>query len=181
MGTFTANILVGSGHRNDGGINPTTTLYLNEGSKVSWVMRRAANGTLLKREMTWICTVEDTLEDAILMICYFLLKKPTITELIKEFAPEFEENRAFLYDTFTERQRKQLYASCRELRRFPKLIVTAFQGSHISSQLHRLPSLTPGDLEICTVQYSRMFDEWTNKVVERGDIPGLGYPKASDL
>lgn len=171
MGMFTANIIVGSGHGNDDGINPTETLYLNEGSKVSWVMRRASNRSALRRQMTWVCTVEDTLEDAILMICYFILQNSSITGLIKEFAPQFEEERAFLYDTFTDHQRKQLYSACRELNHFPKLIVTAFQGSHISSQLHRLPSLTPGDLEVCTVKYTRLYSAWTNKVVETGEIP----------
>ena len=84
MGTFTASILVGSGHPNDGGISPITTLYLNEGSKISWVMRGARGS---RQEVTWICSVDHTLEDAILMMAYFVLSgihgQPTKATLFK--------------------------------------------------------------------------------------------------
>lgn len=167
MGTFTASILVGSGHTNAGGISPITTLYLHENSKISWVMR----GTRMpRREMTWICTVDHTLEDAVLMIAYFVLENSPIRELVKEFAPKFREHQAFLYDEFTDSQRKQLYSCCRRLEAFPKLIVTTFRGSYLSSKLHQLPALTNGDLEICTPAYSRLYSHWTNKVVEEGSI-----------
>lgn len=167
MGTFTASILVGSGHPNDGGISPITTLYLNEGSKISWVMRGARGS---RQEVTWICSVDHTLEDAILMIAYFVLESSPTRELVKEFAPEFKESQAFLYQAFTDSQRKQLYSSCCGLEHFPKLIVSAFKGSHIFSQLHQLPALTRGDLEICSPVYSRVYSPWTNRVVEEGSI-----------
>ena len=177
MGTFTASILVGSGHPNDGGISPMTTLYLNEGSKISWVMRGARSARGPRREMTWICTVDHTLEDAILMIAYFVLENSPIRELVKEFAPEFREHQAFLYDEFTDSQRKHLYSCCHRLENFPKLIVTTFRGSYLSSKLHQLPALTTGDLEICTAVYSRLYSPWTNKVVEEGSIAGEDVDK----
>ena len=82
MGTFTASILVGAGHPNDDGIIPVVVLYLSEGSKISWVMRRASSDSALTGDMIWLATVDHTLEDAMVMIAYFVMEDPDIRALV---------------------------------------------------------------------------------------------------
>jgi len=71
MATMTAQILVGRPHTNHDGINPTHYLFLSENSRPAWVL---VSQNIFPKEqrdhsrITWIPTVENMLEDALLMI-----------------------------------------------------------------------------------------------------------------
>ncbi len=75
MATFTAQILVGSPHPNHGGINPTHSLFLSENSRPAWILvdPYPDSGPRNSR-IVWIPTLENMLEDALLMIAVYVCK-----------------------------------------------------------------------------------------------------------
>ena len=50
MATLIAQILIGSSHPYDGGINPTHCLFLSENSKPAWVLKDLADKTGLAKD-----------------------------------------------------------------------------------------------------------------------------------
>ncbi|RKZ30120.1 hypothetical protein DRQ33_08150, partial [bacterium] len=134
MATLTAQILVGRPHPNHGGINPTHYLFLSENDRPAWMLfdqnifRKERQGY---SKITWIPTVENMLEDALLMIAIHILKNREIVEMAKGFSSKIESKRVELYSNFNESQRNMLYQKCREISDFPKIIISVFRGSTI--------------------------------------------------
>ena len=164
MATLTAQILVGSKHRFHDGINPTHSLFLSENDRPAWLLvRQDIHGmnrkNLRKGRVVWIPTLENMLEDALLMIGIHICKDTELNELAKKFFPGIEANRVELYTDLEDSQRKQLYQKCREITRFPKVIVTTFKSSAIGGQLSVLNEYKM-EFEICTHTYSRLYSCW---------------------
>jgi len=80
MSAITAQILVGQAHPNLGGINPTHYLFLSENSRPVWILVPQnlweLESSINEKKVTWIPTVENLLEDALLMIGIHVLKNP---------------------------------------------------------------------------------------------------------
>ena len=77
MATLTAQILVGSAHPNHDGINPTHYVFLWENDRPAWIL--VHQNIFKEREenvgrITWIPTIENILEDALLMIAIHVCK-----------------------------------------------------------------------------------------------------------
>ncbi|MFC1895623.1 hypothetical protein ACFL0Q_03030 [Thermodesulfobacteriota bacterium] len=88
MGTLTAQILVGYPHPNHDGINPTHFLFLSENDRPAWVMVNenvSEEGGSGVGRITWIPTIDDMLEDAMLMIALHICKDREIMELAEVF------------------------------------------------------------------------------------------------
>lgn len=173
MATFTATILVGAGHPNDGGIIPLVALYLNEGSQPSWTMQWVSDTHSVTSNMTWGATVDHTLEDALVMIAFAVIKAPAIQSLVVEFAPDLQADGTSHCYGFTNEQRSRLYSACANLSEFPKMIVSVFHDSILIHQLERLPRLTPGDIEVSAPVYSRCFDQWSGSIKETGSLSAM--------
>lgn len=165
MATFTAQITVGEGHPNDDGINPTHYVFLSENSRPAWVLvpenifnrRKSA-----ARKVTWIPTVENMLEDALLMLAIHVIKDPEVLGLANSLSGDIHSNRLELYSALEDSQRKDLYDKCRDIAGFPKLIVTAFKSSSIESQLPVLEKYNM-DVEVCCPIYTRLYSRWNNE------------------
>lgn len=172
MGTVTAQILIGSSHPNHGGIHPTHFLFLMENDHPSWTL---VNENFFKegqgdiQGLTWIPTVENTLEDAILMTAIHVSKSPTIIDLAKNFNSAIEMDHVQLYSVLEESQREQLYLKCRSLSDFPKVVISVLRGSMIDRQLTVMEQYKM-DVEICRVVYSRLYSPWTNKTRIEGSL-----------
>ncbi|HPN86743.1 MAG TPA: hypothetical protein PKV11_06725 [Smithella sp.] len=172
MGTVTAQILIGSAHPNHGGILPTHFLFLIENDHPSWIL---VNENFFKegqgdiQGLTWIPTVENTLEDAILMTTIHVSRSPTIIELAKRFNSAIEEDHIQLYSALDESQRKQLYLQCRSLPDLPKVVISVLRGSMIDRQFSVMEQYKM-DVEICRVVYSRLYSPWTNKTRIEGSL-----------
>ena len=175
MATLTANILVGSPHPNHDGIQPSHYLFLSENSRPAWVL---VQQNLFNKEnrqeekITWIPTVEDMLEDAILMIAVHVQKNQGILELASTFTDNIESERLELYEVFNESQRKQLYEECRKISDFPKLIVSVFQGSTIKRQL-KVVEQYKMDVEVCSPVYARLFSLWSKETNIIGSLSNI--------
>lgn len=160
MATFTASIVAGSSHPNDGGIHPRTIAWLSENDRPAWVLERKSDD-----QRTWIPTVEDMLEDGLLLVLAHGLKLP---ELRAELPSSLNETYAELYDV-DEAVRKQLYEACRKLPNCTKVVVTVLSGSTILRQLPVLDSYN-FDVEVCTPAFVRAFSRWSERTHRWGSL-----------
>jgi hypothetical protein len=172
MGSFTAQILVGRPHPNHDGINPTHYLFLSENSRPSWVL---VTGNILSSKsrerlrITWIPTLENMLEDALLMIAIHILKNENIIKLAESFNSKSCSNRFELYSDLTKEQRDALYVECKLIEHFPKIMISVFKGSHVK---FNLPILEEYDMEVevCSHTYTRLYSRWTDKTSITGKL-----------
>ena len=172
MATLTAQILVGEAHPNHDGINPTHYIFLSENNSPAWILvhqnifkeyGEAAEGII------WIPTVENMLEDALLMIAIHVCKNNEVIKLAKSFSTKIKSDRIELYSDLDETQRKQLYQKCRQVTDFPKIIISVFRDSTIEDQLSVLEQYKM-DVEVCTPIFSRRYSAWTNETRIEGTI-----------
>lgn len=175
MGTYTAQILTGHGHQNHDGVNPVThQLFLSENSRPSWTIYSSSIGAPTEKQesiATWVPTVENMLEDALVMVAIYVSQNHEVRSVAKEKLKNGITSRVELYEESTEEGRRALYASCRKLDRteYPKLIVTPFDFSTILRQLEVLRNYRM-DVEVCAPIYYRLYSAWTKEVRESGDL-----------
>ena len=172
MATLTAQILIGRPHPNHDGINPTHYLFLSENDRPAWILvnQNVFHGERLGHsKITWIPTVENMLEDALLMIAIHVCKNRDLIDHTKGFNARIQTDRLEMYTDLKESQRKQLYQECRAITDFPKVIVSVFRGSTIEKQLPLLEQYKM-DVEVCRVNYSRLYSSWTNETRIEGSL-----------
>lgn len=120
--------------------------------------------------IVWIPTLENMLEDALLMIAVYVCKDDGILELIKGFGIGIESGTIELYSDTTESQRRQLYERCREIPGFPKIVISVFKESSVGKrQLSLLENYTM-DVEVCTPIYSRGYSHWRDETWTEGSL-----------
>ena len=174
MATLTAQILVGTSHQNHGGIEPTHFLFLSENSAPAWVLVpenvfNPENTNINK--ITWLPTVENMLEDALLMIAINVLKDKEISELAKEHFKRDIHGSLALYQDIDPSALKTLYQKCRKLKNRYEIVLTVLEGSSIRGQLKVLNSYGI-DMEVCTPRYFRNYSAWTDEVITMGSLDG---------
>jgi hypothetical protein len=91
MGTYTAQVLIGTPHPNHGGIHPTHQLMLSENSRPAWILTSWEN---TEEEKVWIPTIESMLEDGLLMIAFYLLKEREDNVLFRDFARKIKPKKS---------------------------------------------------------------------------------------
>ncbi len=163
MATLTAQILVGYPHPYHDGINPTHYLFLSENSKPAWILVRQNIFQERKDDIgkiTWIPTIENMLEDALLMIAIHICKDNEVIDLARNFCNKIELHYLELYSNFKEFQLKKLYEKCRRIKNYPKIIISIFRGSTIERQISVLENYEM-DVEVCRPVYSRLYSPWT--------------------
>jgi hypothetical protein len=169
MGTFTAQILVGSGHPNHDGIEPSHRLYLSENSRPSWILLPETLGGLGGSKVTWIPTVENTLEDALLMIGIHVVRDPELVEMAGLYIRSEENNWVVVYEDTDPEHLKLLYQKCRDLANTYKLVVTVLRGSSIEGQLKVLGDYKM-DVEVCRPDYVRLYSRWLDHDRIEGEL-----------
>lgn len=172
MATLTAQILIGWPHPNHDGINPTHYLFLSENDRPAWVLvdqNIAKEERSSLPEITWIPTVENMLQDALLMIGIHIVKSREITEMARGFFSKIEFERVEFYSDLNESQRNRLYRECRKIADFPKIIISVFRGSTIEKQLAVLKHYKM-DVEVCRPTYSRLYSSWTKRKRIEGSL-----------
>ena len=172
MGTMTAQILIGSAHPNHNGINPTHNIFLSENDRPALILT-GENFFKANQQnaapITWIPTVEDMLEDALLMIAIHVSRGREIIELAKGFNDKIMDDRLELYFVLDDAQRKQLYTKCRLISDFPKIVISVFRASTMDKQLPILEQYKM-DVEVCRVAYSRLRSPWVNDISVQGSL-----------
>jgi hypothetical protein len=140
MATDTAYMLVGTAHQNDGGMIPTHELTLSENSRPSWSLYKRRGP---KPISVWTPTVEDMLEDGLLMAGLLAIGDKSLTDAAKVVSPKCE-----LYDDILPESRKRLHELCREIPPTNKVTLTVLRGSTILRQLPVLEKYQI-DVEVC--------------------------------
>jgi len=170
MATFTAQILVGDPHPNDDGITPSHYLFFSENDSCAWVLvpENVFRHNLKYKTILWLPTIENTLEDAFLMIAVHVQKSKEVIRLAKSFVPGIETQPRFeVYHYLNDSQLRELYGMCREATDYPKLILSVFSGSHIRRQLGIVLRYRM-DIEVLYPHYSRLFSPWSGRTHVEG-------------
>ena len=172
MATLTAQILVGTSHQNHGGIGPTHFLFLSENSQPAWVLvpeNIFSPGDDKITKVTWIPTIENMLEDALLMIAINVLKDKEISELAKKHFKRDVHGSLSLYEDIDPAALKTLYQKCRKIKNRYKIVLTVLEGSSIRGQLKVLKNYGI-DMEVCIPLYFSTYSAWTNEVITMGSL-----------
>jgi hypothetical protein len=169
MSTVTATILVGSAHQNHTGIIPTHQLLLTENSRPAWSLFDMHSGN---RRSVWVPTVEDMLEDGLLMVGLLVVQDEELIAAARGFRGGYSD-RVEMYDDIDESERRRLHELCRGLGPITKLVVTVLEGSSLARQLAVLRRYQFG-VEVCPSVYQRESSSWSEAVQERGSLPVAG-------
>ena len=172
MAALTTQILIGSPHPNDGGIIPSHFLFLSEGSRPAWILVNQNIDQTEKHKhskITWIPTLENIFEDALLMIAVHICKNKEILNKAKDFNANIQADWMEMYTDLNESQRLQLYQECRTIENYSKIIVSTFRGSAIEGQLSILEQYKM-DVEVCQVNYSRLYSSWRDNTTIEGSL-----------
>lgn len=164
MASYTAQILMGNGGGYDSkGIIPIDTLFLSENSSPAWILQQKL------RKIKWIPTLDNMLEDGLLMLAIFAQKDPEIVELSKEYFHNKDICRAELSNDISEDHLHALYLKSRSIVWNCKLMISVFDNSQIRSQLSVLKNY-PMDLEVCTPIFTRKYSAWSKKINITGSL-----------
>ena len=163
MATWTAQILVGSGHPNHGGIMAGYQLFLSENDRPCWEcfpIFPPRLGEVLKNEghTVWIPPGPGSiLECGLLMVALHCLDRvgpvtvnKELVNSAKSMSKEIMDKHVDMGRILTDKQFKELYDMAKKMRKIPydesvkdkdsriKLIVTVLAGSSITGQLKEL-------------------------------------------
>lgn len=172
MGSFTAQILVGHAHQNDGGIIPSHALYLSEDSRPAWLMGQVDlwnEGKDNTSGITWVPTLENAFEDALLMIGLYILKDDQLINAAHKYFNKDINGGVELYDDIEMEDLKKLYDISRNLKYQYKIAVTIFGSSLIEGNLKILDRYDM-DVEVCKPVFSRQYSEWSQKTITNGKL-----------
>jgi hypothetical protein len=113
MSTFTAQILVGQKHAYDSGIiNISHSLFLSENSRPAWILSPT---DIFKHQeepqsrITWIPTIENMLEDALVMIGLYVLKDEKLLSMAKNHFTNPRKDFIELYTDINQEDLQELY------------------------------------------------------------------------
>jgi hypothetical protein len=151
MATLTAQILIGGAEISHHGINPTHFLFLSENDRPAWIL---VDQNVFQEDqssfskITWLPTVENMLEDALLMVAIHVLKDREMLRIAKDVNIRTDAKWVEFYSNLDENSRNRLYKRCRTIPDFPKLIISVLKGSTIENQLAALDNYKM-DVEVC--------------------------------
>ena len=165
MATYTASILVGHSHPNHGGITPTHELFLSENSRPAWILiPHLPVGEIRKK--IWIPSVENMLEDGLLMINALVLKNKNIRSSLTQFCKRISA--VEIYSVPDIERRKIYKLSRKEYEGINiKLCLSVYEQSTLKKQLIVLKEY-PIDMEVCGTTFSRSHSMWTGKTLGKG-------------
>ncbi|WP_209121149.1 hypothetical protein [Alkalihalobacillus sp. BA299] len=173
MATFTCQILIGQKHSYDSGIiNISHTLYLSENSRPAWILSPIDElnaNKQIQQKITWIPTLENMLEDALVMIGLNVLKDKQLISLANQHFKHPNKNFIELYNDVNSVGLQELYKQARKIESPHKVIISVFQGSSIVKQLPVLKHYE-NDIEVCKSIFTKEFSLWTRKFEEIGSL-----------
>lgn len=170
MSVITAQILVGNGHPEHGGIiNVTHTIFLSENDRPSWILQALEQP---ERKMIWLPTEEGMLEDAIVMAGIYILKDREIMLMADRYIKSESKNYIQLKKDISPENLHKLYERARQIQTDAKFAVHVYAGSSIQQQLDILKDYD-FDLEVCQSVYRKQFSVGTQKREEYGLLDSI--------
>lgn len=171
MGSITAQILIEESHVDSKGINPTHYMFLSEERIPTWtlVSENIKNKDEEFIKKIWYPTMENTLDDALLMIAIYVLKDNATVELAQSSFKDLSQNSIGLYNDIDKENREKLYEISRNLFSGLKIVITVMEGSSLFDHLHLLKGYKM-EIEVCTPIYSRLYYSWYKEQIEKGSL-----------
>lgn len=176
MGTWTAQILVGSDHPYHGGIVAHHQLFLRENDMPVWIcypMELAREGT--RNKICWIpSSVPNILKDGLLMIELHCGGSKTITRKARTFSKKIMDEEVYLHKILTDEQVAELHQMVRDRGSGAKLVITVLEESTLAGQLEELNDHS-FPLEVCRTTFIRSYSPFNQESFVGGDL-GFGGP-----
>ena len=173
---MTAQLAVGSAHPNHGGIIPTQVAWLSENGRAAWTLSPTVRGqwsgdeSWVEHDIIWIPAAPDhILEDGLLLIAVHVLRHETLRQLAHAQLPDLIDGSLVDLGGIADDGLAELRECARHIEMGQKLVVTVLDGSSLASQLPALEGIA-GQLEVCTVAYSRTFSDWASEPIIRGSL-----------
>jgi len=146
VGIITAQFLIGyMDHLSEdrGGILPTHWLFLTENNRPALVLLTNSifNGfheQKGKERIVWIPSLENIMEDALLMIALYVLGDEQISSLARKYIKFIEDNRVEVYQDISEERRDELYHACQLIKDWRKIVLAVQEGSFLLKHLNKL-------------------------------------------
>jgi hypothetical protein len=171
VATVTAQILVGQGHPNHGGIDPSHAALLFENDRPGWRLLPLHPEEDSPR-IGWTPTTEHMLEDGLLMIAVHVWQPPTLVQALREEVSEGQMATLELYRDMDSPKLQHLHEECRAgSYSQQKVVLTVLEESSIRQQLDVLEGYEI-DMEVCIPRYSRLYSRWTDETVISGTLQG---------
>lgn len=171
MGNVTAQILIEESHVDSKGINPTHYMFFSEDRIPTWTILsdniHSTDKEFIKK--VWYPTMENTLDDALLMIALYVLEDEAAIELAKLSFKDFSQNSIGLYNDIDKENREKLYEISRNLFSGLKIVITVMEGSSLFDHLKVLKDYKM-EIEVCTPIYSRLYYSWYKEQIEKGSL-----------
>jgi hypothetical protein len=165
MATYTASILIGHSHPNHSGIIPTHELFLSENSRPAWILVPHMPTEEFRKKI-WIPSVENMLEDALLMINAIVLGNKKIRSSLNQFCKRISA--VEIYSVPDIERRKIYKLSRKEYEGINiKLCLSVYEQSTLKKQLIVLKEY-PFEMEVCRTSFSRSHSMWTGKTLRKG-------------
>jgi hypothetical protein len=172
LATLTAQMLVGRSHPNSGGINPTHYLFFSENDRSAWILVPENvfewGPERSTERIVWIPTIENALEDALLMVAIYVLEDQGIRELAADRLRRLDKH-AEVYEAFDRPLLEELYSRSRALEADYKIVLTLLNNSDILRQLPVLEHYKM-EVEVCVATYSRQYSTWAGEWRTEGSL-----------
>ncbi|MEW6265018.1 MAG: hypothetical protein AB1641_18235 [Thermodesulfobacteriota bacterium] len=171
MAILTAQMLVGHGRADRGGIEPTHYLFLAENGRRAWILapENISGGEAKFKKIIWLPTEEDLLEDGLLMIAIHVLNDQEVMAAAGRCFRNPDLTALQLLKQVPPAARQQLYSLCQGVKFHTKIVLTIFEGSGLIPQLPRLAKYSV-DVDVCRPKYSQYFTHAAAGLVIRGSL-----------
>jgi hypothetical protein len=172
VATFTAQILVGRSHPNSGGINPTHYLFFSENDRPAWTLVPENVFTPSSKQpegkVIWIPTMDNPLEDALLMIALYAVRDGKVRHLMERHVSDLGD-RVEVHEAFDQPVLEELYDKCRAVQAGHKVVLTLL---NVSTIYQHLPILEEHkmEVEVCVTIYSRLYLPWEGRWRTQGSL-----------
>ena len=175
MGAITAVILIGQSHPNSGGNRSFAQITLEEGDRpallLRWLCPPHDRGKESFRTFMTIPTLENTLDDSILMVAYSVSRHSAVFDKVNRLtkgAP-VDSNRLTMYKDFKPAGLKSIYADLRQLDDLPKVTWCLFEGSLLNNSIDHLTKYKL-ECEVTRSVFTREYSAWTPGWEVRGKL-----------
>ena len=162
-------------HPNDGGNRAFAQIHLEEGERpalvLQWLGPPNSRDKESFRKFTMIPTLENTLDDSILMVAYAVIRHSAVFDEINRLTDSapINSHRLTIYEDFTPAGRESIYAALRNLDDLPKVTWCLFEGSLLTNSITHL-SKYKLECEVTRSVFSRKYSGWTEGWSVKGGL-----------
>jgi hypothetical protein len=176
MGAVTAVILIGQPHPKKGGNRAFAQIHLEEGDRpalvLRWLCPPISRAKASFRNFTMIPTLENTLDDSILMVAYAVTGHSAVVDKVNRLTNDIaaDSRHLTMYKDFTPAGRQSIYATLKKLDDLPKVTWCLFDGSLLNSSISHLAKYHL-ECEVTHSVFAREYAVWTEGWSIKGGLP----------